>query len=133
MTQQNCEADPNDISPRDQVEHFKMELARLRSENEQLAGEVDYLRQALAAALSKIPQLVPPSADTPDTGESSTPAQQVPQSLPWQQIAAVWPYARYLPVASFMGPPLVLFALLLLTLTCGLVLFVVYLLNFGVA
>ena len=34
------EPEINDIFPRDQVEHYKIELARLRSENEHLAGLV---------------------------------------------------------------------------------------------
>ena len=57
MANQKPNDTEQDILPRDQLEHYKLELARLRTDNERLTNEVDYLRQALAAALSKIPQL----------------------------------------------------------------------------
>ncbi len=118
----------NDIFPRDEAEHFKLELTRLRSENERLTGEVDYLRQALAAALSKIPQLDAPATDnaSPATeGETAPPR----GNWPWENPAAFRPYARYLPAASLMGPPVILLTLLALTLTCSLVLVGMYLLS----
>ncbi|RME99673.1 MAG: hypothetical protein D6768_14530 [Chloroflexi bacterium] len=85
MPQEQPNKSAFDIFPRDQVEHYKMELARLQSKNEHLAGEVEYLRQALAAALSKIPQL-----------------------------AALQPYAQYFSLASPVLLMIVLLVLALL-------------------
>ncbi len=132
MTDQPSNPTNQDIYPRDQVEHFKIELARLRSENERLTGEVDYLRQALAAALSKIPQLeasVPatPPAETERSPSAATPAAPVPptpgEGRLRESVASLRPYAGYFPLASFIAPPVVLLILLLLTLVCGFVLF----------
>lgn len=127
MSGQDRDEPLGDIYPRDQVEHYKIELTRLRSENERLTGEVDYLRQALAAALSHLPRLdasVPADSPGPSTETSTSPD---PDELsPSTQLAAWRSYRGYLPLASFIAPPLVLLILLLLTIACSVTLFGLY-------
>lgn len=113
-------SDPNqDIFPRDQLEHYKLELSRLRAENNRLSGEVDYLRQALAAALSKIPlQLEAPTTSTaPEPALDSSKAQQ--------RLAdsgqAMETYVRYFSLASLMASPVALLVIVMLGLLCAII------------
>jgi len=136
MSAQHPDESTSDVQPRDQVEHYKIELTRLRSQNERLTGEVDYLRQALAAALSHLPVLdasVP--ADNPGDpgGTSASSAESASSSTPaggssWEQLAGLRSYRGYFPLASFIAPPVILLILLLLTLACTVTLFGFYLL-----
>lgn len=111
-----------DIFPRDQVEHYKIELSRLQSENEHLLGEVEYLRQALAAALSKIPQLDAPATavkSSPVAASAATPEEPSARD----KFAALQPYAQYFSLASLVASPvLLLIVLLVLALLCSIIL-----------
>jgi hypothetical protein len=132
MTNQDPNEPNMDIFPRDQTEHYKIELARLRSENDHLSGEVDYLRRALAAALSKIPQLEatnsPTDSDhsklsetTPDSVTAQAESQSLASKMSWQ------PYMRYFPLASVLASPFIFLLLLVLGLSCASVLVMSYL------
>ena len=134
MTTQEPDEPNFDILPRDQTEHYKVELARLRAENDRLSSEVDYLRQALAASLSKIPQLEAPSASSPSTGAGSSAATSSPtggypprQRWPWPDTASLRMYVRMLSLASIIASPVALLIVLGLALLCTIFFVSVYL------
>jgi hypothetical protein len=120
MTTANADEAENEIFPRDQLEYYKLEVTRLRTENERLSSEVDFLRQALAATLSKIPQLEGVAGSA--SGASTTPP-TTPQSpagsprWPWPRGATVPSYLRYFSMV-LMASPVLLFIILILGLIC---------------
>jgi len=120
MAKQDSNDTEYDVFPRDQLEHYKMELTRLRTENERLTTEVDYLRQALAAALSKIPQI---EAPVPSAISSDPDA---PQSQPKEVGSSLGTYVRYFSLASLMASPVALLILLMLSLICTIVFLVAF-------
>lgn len=121
MAEEHANKAEYDIFPRDQVEHYKIELSRLQSENEHLSGEVEYLRQALAAALSKIPQLDAPASAVKSPPVAAAAAPEDPSTR--DQFAALQPYAQYFSLASLVASPvLLLFVLLALALLCSIIL-----------
>ena len=115
MAKQDTNDTQNDVFPRDQLEHYKLELTRLRTENEHLTTEVDYLRQALAAALSKVPQIEAPASSDPDALQAQS--EEMGSSL--------GTYVKYFSLASLMASPVALLILLMLGLICTIVFFVV--------
>ena len=120
MDEQN-QVEPNqDIFPRDQLEHYKVELTRLRAENKRLTGEVDYLRQALAAALSKMPQLEAPASPAPTAPETNSDTSQ-PQRWPWDSGRSMETYVRYFSLASLMASPVALLVIVMLGLICAII------------
>ena len=127
MAEQDSGGSNYDTFPRDQVEHFKVELSRLRAENDRLLSEVDYLRQALAATLSKLPQI---EAPTPSAAalppEESGPVQ--PRQWPWEGDGMpLRTYIGYFSLASLIASPMALLTILMLGLICGLLSFGFYL------
>ncbi|MCB0154882.1 MAG: hypothetical protein KDF65_08795 [Anaerolineae bacterium] len=120
-------AEPNeDIYPRDQLEHYKIELTRLRAENERLANEVGYLRQALAASLSKIPQLTAPAEASLETSVAATddPEREAPFTwrTPWDnKNPSMRTTFGFISLASMIASPVVFLALLGLILLCSLI------------
>ena len=116
MTKPDSAGAEYDILPRDQLEHYKLEVARLRTENERLIGEVDYLRQALAAALSKVPQLEGPTSSTAPVNVN---AAAISPRWPWQAGASPSSYVRYFSLISLLASPMVLIVILLLGLICA--------------
>jgi hypothetical protein len=126
MTSQDP-VEPNaDIYARDQLEHYKMELTRLRAENERLASEVSYLRQALAASLSKIPTLAAP-AESP-LGPSAAPDGELETAppfawrTPWDhKTPSMRTTFGVISLASMIASPVVFLALLGLLLLCSLI------------
>ena len=91
------------------------ELTRLRTENERLTAEVDYLRQALAAALSKIPQI---EASAPSAISSDPDAAQ---SHPKEMGSSLGTYVRYFSLASLMASPVALLVIVMLGLLCAII------------
>lgn len=122
MTRANGDEVENEIFPRDQLEYYKLEVTRLRTENERLSSEVDFLRQALAATLSKIPQLEGAAAPA---NTASTPPESPAGSSRWlwQRGSTVPPYVRYFSLASLMASPVLLFVVLILSLICTILFF----------
>ena len=118
MAKQDTNDTQNDVFPRDQLEHYKLELTRLRTENEHLTTEVDYLRQALAAALSKVPQIEAPAS----SATSSDP--DAPQAQSKEMGSSLGTYVKYFSLASLMASPVALLILLMLGLICTIVFFV---------
>ena len=122
MMDEQDPSDPNqDIFPRDQLEHYKLELTRLRAENKRLSGEVDYLRQALAAALSKMPPQLeastPSIATAPEPASDSSKAQREPADGG----RALETYVRYFSLASLMASPVALLVIVMLGLLCAII------------
>jgi hypothetical protein len=126
MTRTNTDDAENEIFPRDQLEYYKLEVTRLRTENERLSSEVDFLRQALAATLSKIPQL---EGATGSANAASTTPLTPPQAPAgssrwlWQHGATVPSYVRYFSMASLMASPVLLLIILILGLICTILFF----------
>jgi hypothetical protein len=120
MDEQN-QAEPNqDIFPRDQLEHYKVELTRLRAENNRLSDEVDYLRQALAAALSKMPWLeAPPTSTSTAPAPDSDPSTS--QRRPSESGRSMETYVRYFSLASLMASPVALLVIVMLGLLCAII------------
>ena len=128
MTHQDPVEPNEDIYPRDQLEHYKIELTRLRAENERLASEVGYLRQALAASLSKIPQLAAPAE--PPLAPSPAPDGEVEAEAdppftwrtPWDnKNPSLRTTFGFISLASMIASPVVFLALLGLILLCSLI------------
>jgi hypothetical protein len=119
MAKRDTNDTQDDVFPRDQLEHYKLELTRLRTENEHLTTEVDYLRQALAAALSKVPQI---EASAPSAISSDPDA---PQAQSEDMVSYLGTYVKYFSLASLMASPVALLILLMLGLICTIVFFVV--------
>jgi hypothetical protein len=118
MAEQDNSGVNYDAFPRDQVEHFKVELSRLRAENDRLLSEVDYLRQALAATLSKIPQI---------EAATSPVSVQPPRTRPWEQSSVpLKTYIGYFSLASLIASPMALLTIVMLGLICGLLSFGFY-------
>ena len=117
MAEQDPAESNQDIFPRDQLEHYKVELTRLRAENKRLSDEVDYLRQALAAALSKMPQLEP---STPTATEADTDSSQS-QRWRWSSGQSMETYVRYFSLASLMASPVALLVIVMLGLICAII------------
>ena len=122
--------DPNELShdsyPRDQLEYYKMELARLRAENDRLTSEVGYLRQALAASLTNIPQIeAPPGSATrmPDPPEAEAdPDPSQARRWPWQSDStSMRTTFGVVSLASLIVSPVAFLALLGLILLCSLI------------
>ena len=121
MTQQDTGHSRPNILPRDQLEYYKVELAQTRAENDRLMSEVSYLRQALAAALTKVPQIegsVSSDTSSPATHPDSTQASR----WPWEQ----GPHARYFSLAPLLVSPLVPLTLVMISLVCSILSFGVY-------
>lgn len=121
MTQQDTDQTRPDILPRDQLEHYKIELAQTRAENDRLMSEVSYLRQALAAALTKVPQIegsVSPDTPSPLAQDNSTQESR----WPWEQ----GPHVRYFSLAPLLVSPLVLLTLVMISLVCSILSFGFY-------
>jgi hypothetical protein len=118
MDNQDSVEPSRDIHPRDQLEYYKVELTRLRAENKRLSGEVDYLRQALAAALSKMPQLETPATPAPTTPEADPNASQPP---PRESGRSMETYVRYFSLASLMASPVALLVIVMLGLICAII------------
>ena len=113
--------DPNqDILPRDQLEHYKVELTRLRAENKRLSGEVDYLRQALAAALAKIPRLEAPATSTTTAPEPDSDSAK-PQRRISESGRSMETYVRYFSLASLIASPVALLVIVMLGLLCAII------------
>ncbi len=121
MMDKQYQAESNqDIIPRDQLEHYKVELTRLRAENNRLSGEVDYLRQALAAALSKMPQLEAPTTSASTALELDAEPSK-PQRRPSESGRSMETYVRYFSLASLMASPVALLVIVTLGLLCAII------------
>jgi hypothetical protein len=117
-------AEPSqDIFPRDQLEHYKVELTRLRAENKRLMAEVDYLRQALATALAKMPELEGPTAPAPSAPEVDPEFSQAKQES-WKNGQSMETYVRYFSLASLMASPVALLIIVMLGLMCTIIFWV---------
>ena len=119
MTRAEINETENDIFPRDQLEYYKLEVTRLRTENERLSSEVGFLRQALAATFTKIPQLNKPTTST-DVVSTTPEAFGEKSHWLWQHATVVPLYVRYFSLVSLMASPVVLFVILILGLICTL-------------
>ncbi len=111
-----------DTHPRDQVEHYKIELSRLRAENERLTSETEYLRQALAASMSKIPQIE--SSSSAPQSPSPLPRITVPQTIDKKSMDTI---KKVVPLASILTPPFILIVFIVFALVCAITLYGVYL------
>ena len=124
MAEQDNSGANYDTFPRDQLEHFKVELSRLRAENARLLSEVDFLRQALAATVSKIPQIEALTSESArKVPQESAP---LPQQLWERNGIPLRTYIGYFSLASLMASPMALLTILMLGLICGLLSFGFY-------